>query len=312
MVKSLENQARLPEEVLFVLREGDEATKEAVELVHGRTLPFSVIQETVPTPGHLPPVRAGFRRAKGDVVALVDDDARPERKWGQRMLRRFSSQEDLGVLAGRVVEPEVEHSELPPLGSEDGQRSLSWPGRRSGGTSRREVANGPLPVTGGRGANLAFRRETLQDVEVDMRLNVGTGRFYEDDLCLQARGAGWEVLYDSDVRVRHYPSPEGRGLGPVERCRHAYTTGHNWMVVALKHTGPLTWLSFLVYWTLWGGSRTDGLVRWLGVKALADRKTSVAELRWGLVGRLHGLWDVLFRDESYAREHPKPIRRHAP
>lgn len=308
LVEGLQEQERPPDELVFVLRRGDRSTVEAVERAKESALPFSVVRGTVTQPGHLPPVRAGFGRAGGDVVALVDDDARPEPAWGVRVLRRFSERDDLGVLAGRVAEPEIDHPELPPLGSADGQRSLPWPGRRPGGMSRREVANGPLPVTGGRGANLAFRGAAFEDLSVDMRLNVGTGRFYENDLCLQARRAGWEVLYDSGVRVRHFPSPKGRGIGRAGRWRHAYTAGHNWTVVALKHTGPPTWLPFLAYWTLWGGSRADGLARWLGVKALATRETGVGELRWGLVGRLHGIWDVLFRDESYTREHPEPIR----
>lgn len=311
MVESLGEQECPPDELLFVLRQGDRPTVDAVERASVSTLPFPVIRETVKMPGHLPPVRAGFCRAKSDVVALVDDDARPDANWGEGVLQRFSGREDLGVLAGRVVEPEVDHPDLRPLENNDGARSLPWPGRRSRRIVDRESAVGPIRATAAAGANLSIRRSTLGDLTVDMRLNVGTGRFYENDLCLQARSAGWEVLYDSDVQVQHYPSTEGRGSGPLERCRHAYTAGHNWTVVALKHTGPMTWLPFLAYWTLWGGSRADGLVRWLGVKAVADRETSLEELRWGLVGRVHGLWDVLFRDESYAREHPAPIRRRA-
>lgn len=311
VMESLEAQTQSPDELIFVLRRGDSPTLEAVEQAVDRDTPFPVNRVEVATPGHLPPVRAGFSSANGDVVALIDDDARPEPIWAERMLRTFAEREELGVLAGRIVEPELDHPDLPPLEADAGRRSLPWPGRRAGGRSRRETPDGPVPVTGGRGANLAFRNKALEHLKVDMRLNVGVGRFYENDLCLQVRDAGWEVLYNSDVRVRHFPSPEGRESGLGERCRYAYTAGHNWTVVALKHTAPLTWIPFVLYWVLWGRSRAEGPLRWIGVKVVTDRKVGIAEVWWGLVGRLHGIRDVVLRNESFVREHPESIRRDA-
>lgn len=298
IVQSLEKQDCPPAELLFVVRRGDQPTVDALKRARERGTSFPVRRTEVTTPGHLPPVRRGFQRARGDVVALLDDDARPEPTWASRVVEMFRERSDLGGLAGRVIEPGTDDGDEPPIECDANVGRIRWPGRRPHRITSRDIEAGPIPVAAGAGANLAFRREAIDDLQVDMRLNVGVGRYYENDLCLQARRAGWEVLYDSRVRVRHYPLPKERKSGHIGRCGLAYTAGHNWALVVLKHTSPWTWIPFIPYWILWGGSRADGPLRWVGVRLVTDRDTSPPEPAWGFVGKVTGILDALFGDEE--------------
>lgn len=288
MLAALARQTRPPDEVIYVVREEDRETREAL-MGSPTSLPLRIVP--VDVPGHIPPVEAGSRAARGEVVALIDDDARPVPSWCETLVREFASSPGLGVLAGRVREeerglPEARGRALRRVGQ------VRWPGRLPLEFTYMALEGRSVDVLAARGANMAFRREVLDRLHFDRRLNGGTARFYENDLCWQARRAGWQVRYVPEVIVDHYPDTTARTPSKDGELAHAYTMGHNWALVVLKHASLGTRLPFLPYWFLWGASGSTGPLRYVLARA-TGRKASTREMVAGFRGRVAALRSVL-------------------
>jgi glucosyl-dolichyl phosphate glucuronosyltransferase len=147
---------------------------------------------------------SGLRHANGDIVAFLDDDARPERTWLEHLVRPFEDPEVVG--AGGVALPEWVGGGRPAwLPAEMywvvGCSYVGLPTRTA------EIRN---PI----GATMAFRREALRAVGGFV---TGIGRVgavplgcEETELSIRARHAtGGKVLHVPDARVRHRV-PAGR------------------------------------------------------------------------------------------------------
>lgn len=284
MLDALVRQTRRPDEVIYVVRESDDATRTALAEAESG-LPLRVV--TVDRAGHVPPVARGAREAVGDLVALIDDDARPATSWCARIAEAFASDPSLGIVAGRVREdfrglPEATGGKRRSIGK------VRWPGRLPAEFTYMELDGTSVEVLAARGANMAFRRETLRTLAFDLRLNQGTARFYENDLCWQAARRGWRVRYIPEVVVDHYPDETARTEAKDGELAHAFTMGHNWALVVCKHASLGTQIAFLPYWFLWGASGSTGPLRYVLAKA-TGRKASLGELVAGFRGRIAAL-----------------------
>lgn len=284
LIESLARQTVAPLELVYVIRDTDAETATALE---GVKTDLDLRIEHVAVPGNVPPVEVGFGVARGEVVALLDDDARPEPDWIERISAEFDRNPGLGVVAGRVRE-DFRKLREPPVSAKKRMGRSRWPGRLPGGFMSFEFDGEPFAVEGARGANMAFRRATLRDITFDDRLNVGSGRFYENDLCWQARRGGWAVMYAPRIVVDHYPDMAGHRDGKPKVASHAFTVGHNWTLVVLKHADPVTRAAFVPYWFLWGASTSPGPIRWLAQRALG-RPAPFSTVAEGLKGRARAL-----------------------
>lgn len=144
---------------------------------------------------------AAFAVARGDLLAFIDDDARPHPQWLLRAVRHFVSP-DIAAVGGPGVTP-----------PEDG----FW--ARAGGAVYESVAgSGPLRyrfyptsprlVDDYPAYNLLVRRSALEEV------GGWASSFYggeDTKLCLALVQAGWKICYDPEAIVYHHRRPLFRG-----------------------------------------------------------------------------------------------------
>jgi glycosyltransferase involved in cell wall biosynthesis len=141
---------------------------------------------------------SGLRNASGEIVAFLDDDARPEPTWLEALVRAFDDPAVVG--AGGVALPAWVDGDRPQwLPAEMfwvvGCSYVGLPTRTA------EIRN---PI----GATMAFRRDTLRALGgfVDGIGRVGTVPLgcEETELSIRARHAtGGKVMHVPDARVQH-------------------------------------------------------------------------------------------------------------
>jgi GT2 family glycosyltransferase len=131
----------------------------------------------------------GIAATTGDLVVILDDDGwLPDAEVLDRVRRQFATDDRLGIVSLRIVDPE------------------------SGSTLRRHVprigGRGPLcssDVTAFQGGACVLRRTMLE--ECARPDGVLAGRFVygheETDLAWRALDAGWRIRYDADAVMNH-------------------------------------------------------------------------------------------------------------
>ncbi len=144
-------------------------------------------------------MNAALDVATGDVFALTDDDAEPEPDWLKRIVAVFAADAGVGGVGGRDVQVGA-NSREPDVGR------LQWFGRVLG---NHHMGEGPArSVDVLKGASCAFRMAPLRDIRFDERLRGrGAQVHWELSLCLALERAGWHLVYDPAIRVKHHVSP---------------------------------------------------------------------------------------------------------
>lgn len=272
-------QTRQPDEVVVVLRAGDEETRVVLDDVRSEWL----VEVTVSRPGVLTATRAGLQVAVGDVIAFTDDDAVPDQGWLAGLLPYFEDP-TVGAVGGR----DVWVTEEPPpaaLITEVG-RITRW-GKLIG---NHHVGTGPpRDVSVVKGCNSAFRREALA-VPKSLR-GLGAQAHHEVATCLWAGARGWRIVYDPAIVVDHFRAPrfgaDVRGRPDREAIRDA---SYN-LVAGLVSIVPRLFVRRAVYGLAVGDRETPGLIR--AAAALLRREADVLRaVPPSLAGQLEALRDV--------------------
>lgn len=192
----LRMQTRVPDEIVVVYRDADDPTAATV-----RNIAW-VRSVQVDEPGQVAAIKAGLIVAKGEIIALIDDDAVARRDWLDRICRAFSDAE-VGGVGGR----DVVHIHGAVLTGDAGVVGVvtNW------GTpiGFHHLGSGPArDVDVLKGCNCAYRREALW-VPTGLR---GSGAQVHNDLAtsLFARMAGYRLLYDPAIVVDHFPGTRPR------------------------------------------------------------------------------------------------------
>lgn len=256
-LEGLKRQVRPPDEVIVVVRDADRMTWDFFEGYEWENLNLRLVE--VARPGVIAALRAGSEKARGDILAVTDDDAEPLPNWIRDMERHFldpavggAGGRDLicrgGVPSDRCVEP---------VGL------VSWYGRITG--NHHWGCGQARDVDVLKGVNMGFRRDLF--VLDDNLLGGGAQIFFEVGLCLRARKMGWRLVYDPGMVVRHYPA---RRFDEDERDRvtpvSTHNNAHNEVCVLLKYLSAPGKLAFLFYTFLAGTRGCPGLAA--GVWAL--------------------------------------------
>lgn len=134
--------------------------------------------------------QAGVEAARGEVIAMCDDDCRPQPGWLRTHCERLRSDPALGLLGGQVI-------------------NVGFPeDKRFKGRTRTAGPNGVLVFSADPGeaeffgnANVAYRREAIEAVGgYDPFFHAGA----EIDLALSFRRAGYRVAYEPRAVVEHH------------------------------------------------------------------------------------------------------------
>lgn len=177
-----------------------------------RRSPFRIVSLHESRQGKSFALNRGLEVARGDIIALTDDDVWPDRDWLRGIVERFRER-DVTFVFGKV---------LPRWGAVPPPELLTPPAQDIWGPLalvdygddpveyRPELTGQRLPI----GANLAFAREALITVggwrtdlgKVDNTLTSGEDH---EIFCRLRRFGLYSGLYDPAIMVRHYV-PERR------------------------------------------------------------------------------------------------------
>jgi glycosyltransferase involved in cell wall biosynthesis len=207
-LEGVARQTRPADEVLVVIREDDTETSNVVSRLQPKIPVLRIVLIT--EPGVIAALNCGLDNAMGDLLVFTDDDAEPELDWLARVETSFDDA-SIGAVGGRdwLQLPDEPGLFRPAPVSRVG--ILTWYGGQRG--------NHHCPLRGHtrkvmflKGVNMAFRRHALGSYRIDTTLHgSGAQAGYELDLCLQTREAGFDVLFDDRILVKHYASPRPGG-----------------------------------------------------------------------------------------------------
>jgi cellulose synthase/poly-beta-1,6-N-acetylglucosamine synthase-like glycosyltransferase len=229
-------------------------------------------------PGQVAALNRGLDAAKGDVIAITDDDAAPHVDWVQRIAAAFESDARLGALGGR----DWVHEKGRVL---DGERPLVGKVTAHG----KIIGNHHLGVGGARevdilkGANMSYRRDAVRTIRFDQRLR-GAGAQVHNDMAfsLAVKNAGWKLMYDPRVAVDHFPAErfddDRRDAQTMAALRNA---AFNFHLILRDQLPPLRRETAWWWWTLVGTRVYPGLTH--AALALVSKQASLRLSRWRAV-----------------------------
>lgn len=181
----------------------------------------------------------GMAAAKGNFIALLNNDAEADPEWASALLAAFHGRPEVGMAASKILvwEDPRRIDKVGHLIYFDGQNR----GRGSGEIDRGQYDT-MEEVAWPDGCAAMYRREMLEQIG---GLDEDFFAYADDaELGLRARIAGWSCLYVPDARVRHH---RGATLG-VRSLRRVELIERNRILLAAKlFPWSLLWLNGAFY-----------------------------------------------------------------
>jgi GT2 family glycosyltransferase len=164
----------------------------------------------------------GLKAAKGEFIALVNNDVRVEAQWLERLCAAMAEHPEAGICASKVL---VEGTSR--INSAGSGVTTAGVGFNRGAGAPASAYERPAWVFGGYGAAVLYRRTMLDDVgflDEDFFL-------YEEetDLNFRAQLAGWKCLYVPDAVAHHLVGATANGLPGVRAYYHARNLELTWV-----------------------------------------------------------------------------------
>ncbi len=294
---ALSRQKRSADEVIVVRRNDDDETLLVLEEMRSILPQLRLVE--VHVPGVVAAMNAGLAVARGDIIALTDDDAAPHCDWLKHIEAYFQAEPRLGAVGGRDwvhLDGRVEDGSQPVVGK------MLWFGRVIG--NHHLGVGPPREVDVLKGVNMSVRRQAIASLGFDSRLwGQGAQVHWELAMCLALKRAGWRLVYDPAMAVDHYPSVR---LDQDQRRQFNFQAHidkvHNETLILLEHMDMLQRLIFLVWSFLVGTSTGFGLAQYFRF-LVRERDVATPKLLASLQGRWHG-----FRTWYAHREKPREIQ----
>jgi GT2 family glycosyltransferase len=150
-------------------------------------------------------VNAGLRAARGEVLCLLNNDARADADWVAACVETLALQSELGSVASKVLFADgLTINSAGDLVCRDGV-----PRQRGNGQADAAEWDTPSSVFGAMGGAAAYRRTMLEDVGL---LDERFFMYLEDvDLAFRAQLRGWGCRYEPAARVLHAGGASGGG-----------------------------------------------------------------------------------------------------
>jgi GT2 family glycosyltransferase len=260
----IREQARPADEVLVVAHAEDQPS---VEFVGRRAEEWPALRlATVDRDGSVAALNRGLAAARGEIVAIIDDDAVAHPDWLERMATGFDGDERIAAVGGRdviVVDGQIigarrrrlvgRRSRAPAVGR------IQWFGRMI--ANHHLGAGGPRDVDVLKGVNMGVRRAAVIGHGYDERLR-GKGAVVHTELsiCLPLRRRRLRVVYDPAIVVNHYPAPRPHGDERVgARQETTFAAAHNEALAILDYFDPARRLVFVVWGLAVGTTDAPGL-----------------------------------------------------
>ena len=267
---ALRVQRRPPDAVLVVVRPDDEESRSLVEELGSAWSTLRWV--SVHRPGQIAAMNAGLAQADGDVLAFTDDDAEPLDDWLERIVAVFQSQPDAAGVGGRD-----EQAGKPACRPRVGL--VQWFGRVIG---NHHIGVGPArDVDVLKGVNCAYRLSVLRSIGFDERLR-GDGAQVHNELsvCLAMRRAGWRLIYDPAIRVRHHVATRHGAdqlhRGQFDAAPHEDMVFNETLVLA-EHLAGLRRVAFRLWTIAVGTAAEPGLMQ---LPRVLIREGRAALVRW--------------------------------
>ncbi len=275
----LKNQLRRPDEVVVVVRDTDELTRDYLCRFDCGDLHWQTVY--VSRPGVIAALRAGAERARGEILAVTDDDAEPLPDWLQRIERHFQDP-SVGGVGGRDL---IIRGGLPSDRCVEPVGLVTWYGRITG--NHHWGCGEARDVDVLKGVNMSFRRPLF--VLDDHLLGGGAQMYFEVGLCLRIRNMGWRLIYDPGIVVKHYPAQRfDEDKRDEVNSASTYNNAHNEVYVLLQHLAGAGKLAFLLYTFGLGTRGNPGVLAAPWVLARYGLARGAALVQASLRGKLAG------------------------
>jgi cellulose synthase/poly-beta-1,6-N-acetylglucosamine synthase-like glycosyltransferase len=259
-LKGLRGQSRLADEIIVVIRSGDEETHSFLRASQPSNACLRVV--TVGIPGQVAALNAGLDNSKGDIIVFTDDDAAPESDWLKNIEKCFAADPEIGGAGGKdnlYINGKLENGRSRIVGK------ILWYGRLVG--NHHLGFGGAREVDTLKGSNMGFRRDAIKGLRFNARLR-GEGAQVRNDtgLCLAVKKAGWKLIYDPGIRVDHYQAKRYEENKRGNFSRRAVEDGaYNETLVLMEYLKPLNRICCFAFLILVGNIFTPGLAQFIRI-----------------------------------------------
>ena len=211
----------------------------------------------------------GMEAAKGNIIALLNNDTEVHPDWAQAVVEAFARYDDVGMVAGKMLLFN-QRDHIHTAGdyfTTDGRAGNRGVWEKDEGQFDREEF-----VFGACGGSSAYRREMLDEIGL---LDDDFFFLLEDiDLSWRAQLAGWRALYTPEAIVYHHLSATGGGVTA------SYYDGRNGILVLIKNLPGALWRKH--GWCIVRrqfGLAWEALRAWRGAAARARLRGMLATVR---------------------------------
>lgn len=198
-LEGLSRQFQVPDEVIVVVRDIDDKTRNFLEEYQST---IHITTAIVNKPGQVAALNTGLLKSSGEFICILDDDTVPHVHWLKKIVGIFKSSEHIGGVGGRDW---VIQGDRKEEGKKDPVGKVQWFGRVIGNHHLGYGEARDVDIL--KGANMSYRRKAIEGLLFDERL-LGQGAQVHNDMAfsLSVKKCGWRLVYDPDVGVDHYPA----------------------------------------------------------------------------------------------------------
>jgi cellulose synthase/poly-beta-1,6-N-acetylglucosamine synthase-like glycosyltransferase len=237
---------------------------------------------------------AGAQMCRGEIIALLDDDAIVHPGWLEALSACYENPET-GAAGGRILAPEQNllTPEVPlPVGLVNSKGGFASNFYQETGTR--------LFVDSLRGCNMSVRRRLLEEMNYfDARFR-GQNCRVEDDICFWVRRMGYKIVFEPEAVVTHLAEERPDIPRSEFNMRSEFYVWRNTVWLFVKHCG---WKWKTILQPAFVLPAVMGLRRVLGgsFKRPFPNRQSLRYFPAAMAGIAGGLWG-LWRSAFYTRE----------